>query len=174
MKIYFETMNKTYTTEEIVHRLKAHETFVAIKMLLGDLIRYISVGNQYACRDVGLSTFTIIDDLKYKRQFDISDFNTYFMFTSDYEAMKSEEKGMEAAYQTLNTEKKLPFMSLGSTTLIEKNDIPEWLQRERVRFWGNRYSDYKESYMQIEAAISMANEDLQEFDKRFLNQKETK
>ena len=84
-------MTKNYTTEEIVRRLKAHETFVAIKMLLGDLIRYISVGNQYACRDVSLSTFTILDDLKYKRQFDISEFSKYFMFTSDYEAMKSWE-----------------------------------------------------------------------------------
>lgn len=46
IKIYFETMKKQYTTEEIITRLKTHETFVAIKMLLGDLIRYISVGNQ--------------------------------------------------------------------------------------------------------------------------------
>ena len=158
MKIYFETMNKTYTTEEIVHRLKAHETFVAIKMLLGDLIRYISVGNQYACRDVGLSTFTIIDDLKYKRQFDISDFNTYFMFTSDYEAMKSDE----------NT-------TISKTEIVDepKQEIPEWLQRERVRFWGNRFGEYKAAYMKnTDDAISMANEDLEQFDKRFLTQKD--
>jgi hypothetical protein len=154
MKIYFETMKKQYTTEEIITRLKTHETFVAIKMLLGDLIRYISVGNQYACRDVGLSTFTIIDDLKYKRQFDISDFNTYFMFTSDYESMKSEEKGDNETLHPLTE---------------TKQEIPEWLQRERVRFWGNSFREYK-----AEDAISMANEDLKEFDKQFLNQKDTK
>ena len=160
-------MNKTYTTEEIISRLKTHETFVAIKMLLGDLIRYISIGNQYACRDVGLSTFTIIDDLKYKRQFDISDFNTYFMFTSDWEAMKSEER--DAPRNT----SKYQFPNLGSTTMIEKQEIPEWLQRERVRFWGNSFREYKAAYMKnTDDAISMANEDLEQFDKRFLTQKD--
>lgn len=159
MKIYFETMKKQYTTEEIVRRLNKHEIFVAIKPLLGDLIRYISVGNQYACRDVSLSTFTIIDDLKYKRQFDISDFNTYFMFTSDYEAMKSEEKWYNETLHPLTE---------------TKQEIPEWLQRERVAHWSRVFATHASLGKKEDVCINWANSGVEEFDKRFLTQKETK
>lgn len=58
---------------------------------------------------------------------------------------------------------------------LTEPQIPEWLQRERVRFWGNSFREYKAAYMKnTEDAISMANEDLKQFDKRFLTQKETK
>lgn len=152
-------MTKTYTTEEILTRLNAHEIFIAIKPLLGDLIRYISIGNQYTCRDVSLSTFTIIDDLKYKRQFDISEFNTYFMFTSDYEAMKSEENTTISKTETVDTPKEEP-------------QIPEWLQRERVRFWRDAFIASK-GQTTFDCS-NYADKCLEKFDKRFLNKQEMK
>lgn len=169
-------MTKTYTTEEITRRLKAGESITAInecKMTYGKVA--FCIGNSYEYvllkNKMEITVKSFVDNQHY---FPIDEFLKYFMFTSDYENMKSEEKeNIEEDF----TDVTIPFGKKKETHKIEGNstDIPEWLQRERVRFWGNSFREYKADYMKnTDDAISMANEDLKEFDKRFLNQKDTK
>ena len=174
-----------YTEKEILERLTNGETITAINpcTFVNSKVDQFNVGKTYIPygdkgRFMFVEYFTVISNVDVNHKVFIKDLCDYFMFTTDYEAMKSEEKGMEAAYQTLNTEKELPFVNLGSTTLINQPEppIPEWLQRERVRFWGNRYGIYLDRFSRYSARLdncfSLADRDLEQFDKRFLTQKD--
>lgn len=162
--------NKQYTTREITRRLKSGERITAIdgcNMPNGK--DALIIGRTYEVKEYyDDGNFEIRSEEFDIHEFDAESFSQFFMFTSDYEKMKSEEKGMEAAYKTIQEEKKLPFVNLGSTTLIEKNDIPEWLQRERVKFWCRCYANLVDKYAHDICAFR-ANTDLKQFDKRFLN-----
>ena len=152
--------NKQYTTEEIINRLKAGERITAIdgcNMPNGK--DALIIGRTYKVKEYFGGGDFEIESEEYKcHEFDAETFSQFFIFTSDYEAMKNEE-----AKDTMKQ----------GDIHDAPTDIPEWLQRERVRFWGNSFREYKADYMKnTDDAISMANEDLEQFDKRFLTQKD--
>ena len=152
--------NKQYTTEEIINRLKAGERITAIdgcNMPNGK--DALIIGRTYKVKEYFGGGDFEIESEEYKcHEFDAETFSQFFIFTSDYEAMKNEE-----AKDTMKQ----------GDIHDAPTDIPEWLQRERVRFWGNSFREYKAAYMKnTDDAISMANEDLEQFDKRFLTQKD--
>lgn len=162
--------NKQYTTEEIINRLKAGERITAIdgcNMPNGK--NALIIGRTYKVKEYFGGGDFEIESEEYKcHEFDAETFSQFFIFTSDYEKIKSEEKGMEAAYKTIQEEKKLPFVNIGSTTLIENNEIPEWLQRERVAHWSRCLAKNLIKYGSEQAGLE-ADRELIEFDKRFLN-----
>lgn len=137
-------MNKQYTTEEITRRLKA-----------GESVTYrnddnpISLSTSYNDGSIFFNAGVIC--------YELCHFNKIFMFTSDYEAMKSEE-----AKDTLKQ----------GDLHDAPTDIPEWLQRERVMFWVNAFIASK-GQTTFDCS-NYADKCLEQFDKRFLTQKETK
>lgn len=144
--------NKQYTTEEITRRLKAGERITAIdgcNMPNGK--DALIIGRTYKVKEYFGGGDFEIESEEYKcHEFDAETFSQFFMFTSDYEAMKGEEKK--------NTLKQGDL----------QNDILEWLQRERVRFWCRCYANLVDKYAHDICAFR-ANTDLEQFDKRFLN-----
>lgn len=167
-------MTKQYTTEEIINRLKAGERITAIDGCnMPNGRDALIIGKSYEVKEYFGGGDFEIESEEYKcHEFDAETFSQFFMFTSDYEAMKSWElkRKVEDDYNKLLKDE----MNHKKEELTEPQ-IPEWLQRERVRFWGNRFGEYKAAYMKnTDDAISMANEDLEQFDKRFLNKEDGK
>lgn len=154
-------MNKQYTTEEITRRLKAGERITAIdgcNMPNGK--DALIIGRTYEVKEYFGGGDFEIESEEYKcHEFDAGTFSQFFMFTSDYEKMKSEEAKDTVKHGTLYD---------------APTEIPEWLQRERVRVWGNSYLVYTNFGSSLDKCVEYANKDLEQFDKRFLNQKETK
>lgn len=56
---------------------------------------------------------------------------------------------------------------------LTEPQIPEWLQRERVKFWCRCYANLVDKYAHDDCAFR-ANTDLKQFDKRFLNKDDDK
>lgn len=147
--------NKQYTTEEIINRLKAGERITAIdgcNMPNGK--DALIIGRTYEVKEYFGGGDFEIESEEYKcHEFDAEEFSQFFMFTSDYEAMKSEEKGDNETLHPLTE---------------TKQDIPEWLQRERVRFWKECFLR-TDNTMTYEEASDYSDGCIEEFDKRFLN-----
>lgn len=170
--------NKQYTTEEIINRLKAGERITAIdgcNMPNGK--DALIIGKSYEVKEYFGGCDFEIESEEYKcHEFDAETFSQFFMFTYDYEVMKSEDVPLkETAPEEFN---ELSQNHLDSLRLLRHNglfdkhnsspQIPEWLQRERVKFWCRCYANLVDKYAHDDCAFR-ANTDLKQFDKRFLN-----
>lgn len=144
---------KQYTTEEITRRLKAGESVTYIGEPRLDITKF----KKYYPVRMSNFRFFLNNDANDEYYYFFTEFNNSFMFTSDYEAMKSEE-----AKDTLKQ----------SDLHDAPTDTPEWLQRERVMFWVNAFIASK-GQTTFDCS-NYADKCLEQFDKRFLNQKETK